>query len=46
MYGEVFSQGLRRKASKGKRRPRAGDVPKIASSLEGGTHLESYWAKS
>lgn len=41
VYGKVTSQGLRRKVSQGERRPRAGDVPKIASSLGRGTHLES-----
>ena len=41
VYGKVISQGLRRKVSQGKRGPRAGDVPKIASSLGRGTHLES-----
>lgn len=34
MYGKVVSQGLRRKVSKGKRTPRAQDVPEqIANSL-------------
>lgn len=41
---EVISQGLGRKVSKGKRRPRAQDVPKAASSLGRGTCLKSlYW---
>lgn len=41
MYGKVISQGLRRKAGKGKRRPRALDVLKTASSLGRGTCLKS-----
>lgn len=40
LNGKVLSQGLGRKVSQGKRRQRAGDVPKIASSLGRGTHLE------
>lgn len=40
VYGKVISQGVRRKVSQGKRRPH-GDVPKIASTLGRGTHLES-----
>lgn len=42
MYEEVV--GLRIKVSKGKKRSRAWDVPKIASSLGRGTCLKSsYW---
>lgn len=40
LHGKVISQGLRRSISRGKRRQRAGDVPKIARSLGRGTHLE------
>jgi len=40
VYGKGISQGLSRNISQGKRRPRAGDLPKIASSLRRGTHLE------
>lgn len=41
VYGKVICQGLRRKVSQGKRRPRAGDVPETASSLGRGAPLES-----